>query len=144
MKTLLLTALLTICSAAFTKNKDQHPIMGTWKYSNQSVVNDLQPVLNTVPQNAYTSEYFTFGVKNNFKHEFFNEKGEVVKTLTGKWKSMGDKVKIEYNDIHYSIFVDYFFLDNDLVLGQNFNHVIFTRNDVYNLDLSESGNTAMK
>jgi hypothetical protein len=58
----------------------------------------------------------------------------LIRTLKGKWKASGDKIKIVYSDVDYALSLDFFFIDKDLVLGQNFNHVIFTRGDTdYNM-----------
>lgn len=132
MKNLLLILLLltTAGSAIAKKNKEyRNPFIGSWKFTNQSIKNDFQQVLNN-KQVLYTNEYFTFESNSSFKHEFVDKEGNLVKTLKGKWKSAGDKIKIEYSDIDFNLTISYFFLDKDLVLGQNFNHVIFTKNNI--------------
>lgn len=112
------------------KNKSANPVEGTWKYTRQSAANEFRQVLDILPIKEYSSEYFVFDPNHKFKHEFMNENGIVVKTLRGNWKTNGDKIRIVYTDIKYTLNVDYFFLDKDLVLGQNFNHVIFTKNNM--------------
>lgn len=139
MKNLLLILLLlsTIGSAIAKKDKrNKEPFVGSWKFTNQSIKNDFQEVFANKQLNC-TDEYFTFKPDATFKHEFFDKKGNLLKSLKGKWKSLGDKIKIEYSDINFGLIISYFFLDNDLVLGQNFNHIIFTRNkaDFQNLAL---------
>ena len=56
----------------------------------------------------------------------------------GKWKIVDDKIKITYADIDFQLMLSYFFIDKDLVLGQNFNHVIFTKdaNGMENINLA--------
>jgi hypothetical protein len=118
------------------KNKLTSPLIGTWKYTTQSAHNELQTVLNMVNK-EYAHEYFVFDYSNKFRHEFTDANGTIIKVLKGKWKIAGDKIRIEYTDIDYSLSVSYFFIDKDLVLGQNFSHVIFTRD-------MNSGNYAQK
>ena len=138
MKTPLLLLLIFTMSHGWAMKKvaagaeANNPVTGAWKYSSQSAQNDFQLVLNMHVQN-YSTEYFVFEANNKFRHEFINNNGVIVKSLTGKWKTIGDKIKIDYSGIHYSINVGYFFLDKDLVLGQNFNHVIFTKDNVSNV-----------
>lgn len=124
---LLLILLFTIGQGWAKKTDDNNPILGSWKYIRQSEKNDFQQVLNTAQGLIYTSEYFLFENNNKFKHEFINRKGVIVRTLTGKWKSNGEQIMIDYSTINYKVDVSYFFLDKDLVLGQNFSHVIFTK-----------------
>lgn len=38
-----------------------------------------------------------------------------------------NKIKINYSKIDFDLSLTYFFIDNDLILGENFNHVIFTK-----------------
>ena len=118
----------TILNFTFAKNTDLSidPILGSWKYTTQSSTNDFQLVLSAGSK-AYCTEYFVFGQHNKFSHQFVNDKGIVVKTLTGKWKTNGDRLDMAYSEIKYNIHVQYFYLDKDLVLGQNFNHAIFTK-----------------
>lgn len=135
MKTLLLILVLFASTnlPAMKNNERTNPIIGTWKYKNQSIKNDFQFVLNTKGLQTFT-ESFIFEPNHKFRHEFMNDKGEIIKVLNGQWKTVGEKIKITYNTINYVVAVDYFFLDNDLVLGQNFNHVIFSKeNDEINL-----------
>ncbi|MFN8295069.1 MAG: lipocalin family protein [Chitinophagales bacterium] len=132
MKNLLFILLLlsTIGSAMAKKDKKiKEPFVGSWKFTNQSIKNDFQEVFENKQLNC-TDEYFTFEPNTTFTHQFFDKSGNLLKSLKGKWKSLGDKIKIEYSDINFSLVISYFFLDNDLVLGQNFNHIIFTRNNV--------------
>ena len=142
MKTFLLAALLiTLTGSTFgktTNNQDKSPVLGSWKYSRESIVNDFQQVSIDINKNEYVSEYFVFEPNNKFKHEFIDKNGMVVKTLKGKWKIFNNRIKIEYTDIDYSLTLDYFFLDKDLVLGQNFNHIIFSK------DANEDKNIALK
>ncbi len=127
-----------VTALAARKNDTQNPIVGSWKFSRQSNQNEFRKVMANNAHEDYQSEYFIFEGDNKFRHEFVNEKGVVVKVLKGKWKTTADKIKIEYSDIDYNLTISYFFLDNDLVLGQNFNHVIFSR------DNTENQNYALK
>ncbi len=124
-----------VTALAERKDETKNPVIGSWKFSNQSFVNDFQPVLNY--KRNYPSEYFTFEANHDFKHDFYDQKNNLAKTLTGKWKISDGKIKIQYADINFTLTVDYFFIGKDLVLGLNFNHVIFTKE---NLDY----NVAMK
>lgn len=133
----LITTITTTTFAAETAAIRKSQLVGSWKYSTQSSVNDFQKITNTVAKEDYVAEYFTFESNNKFKHEFVNKIGVMVKSLKGKWKLVNNKIKIDYAEFNYSLTLDYFFLDKDLVLGQNFNHVIFTKNDV----LDSVGNT---
>ena len=143
MKTLLLlAALLTALTInLFGKeiNEEKNLLVGSWKYSTESAVNDFQKVSNTLLKQDYSAEYFIFEPNNRFRHEFITKAGEIVKTMKGKWKVLTNKIKIEYADFNYSLNLDYFFLDKDLVLGQNFNHVIFSKdidNDMDNKNIA--------
>ena len=78
------------------------------------------------------TEYLTFEDNSKFKHEFLDKDGAIVRTLKGKWKAVGDKIKMEYADVDYDLLLNYFFLENDLVLGQHFNHIIFTKDNLEN------------
>ena len=130
-------------SAIAQKNKDtKSPIIGSWKFSNQSKLNDFQKVFENKKQNDFKSEYFTFEANHSFKHEFIDKDDNLVKTLKGKWKAVGNKIKIEYSDIDYTLTVDYFFIDKDLVLGQNFNHVIFTQDNFFNNNVALNTTTS--
>jgi hypothetical protein len=123
---------LTITGNAIAqKNKETNsPLIGSWKFSNQSKLNDFQKIFENEQQRSFKTEYFTFDSNHKFKHEFISKDDKVVKTLYGKWKSTGNKIKIDYSSIDYSLLLDYFFIDKDLVLGQNFNHIIFTQDNL--------------
>jgi len=131
-KFLLITAIIASVSAGtFAKgSNEKKELVGSWKYTNASAKNDLQKISDKVSNVDYVTEYFTFQDNNKFKHEFLNENGAIVKTLKGKWKVIANKIKIEYNDFNYNLNLDYFFLDKDLVLGQNFSHIIFSKGDM--------------
>jgi hypothetical protein len=116
------------------KNKTADPICGAWKYYNGSVINDFQRITKQNASNTFASEYFVFNKNNEFKHEFLNNENQIVKTLIGKWKAEDGKIKISYADIDFQLSINYFFIDKDLVLGQNFNHVVLTK------DISEGYN----
>jgi hypothetical protein len=53
--------------------------------------------------------------------------GNSVKTLNGKWKFSGNAIIIRYTGIDYTLISEYFYIGKDLVLGKNFNHVVFTK-----------------
>ena len=116
-------------SLAQKQKETNNPIIGTWKYTNHSIKNDFQQVLSATSRKDYENEYFIFASNNKFRHEFVDRDGNVVKVLHGKWKTFGEKINIDYSDIDYTVNSGYFFIDKDLVLGQNFNHVIFTKNE---------------
>lgn len=118
----------SVFMSAQTKNETSNPIIGTWKFSNQSAINDFQKVF--VNKGNYQTEHFIFEPNHTFRHEFIDKEGNLVKMLKGKWKFIGSQIKIEYTDIDFTLTINYFYIDKDLVLGQNFNHVIFTREDI--------------
>ncbi|MDB5226500.1 MAG: hypothetical protein JWN78_693, partial [Bacteroidota bacterium] len=128
--TLLIMIFLALAGSSLArKHKEISPVIGTWKYTNQSAYNELQKMMSLMPELLYKNEYFIFARDNKFRHEFTDKDGNLLRTLAGKWKIVADKIKIDYTEIKYSVTVNYFFLENDLVLGQNFNHVIFTRGE---------------
>lgn len=120
---------LAVAGSSFARKPKVSPIMGTWKYTNQSTHNELQKMMSLMPDIVYKNEYFIFSMDNKFRHEFRDKDDRLLRTLTGKWKIVGEKINIDYTEVKFSVTVNYFFLDNDLVLGQNFNHVIFTRDE---------------
>ncbi len=127
-KVLLLSLILALAGSGYAKkSKPINPIFGTWKYTNSSAVNDFQQISNLSSNNERTTEYLVFYPNNEFKHDFINDKGQVIKSLKGKWKIADDKIRIIYSDIDFQLSLNYFFLDKDLVLGQNFNHIIFSK-----------------
>ncbi len=126
---------VAVTALAQRKDETKNPFIGSWKFSKQSVVNDFQKVFNSLD---YQTEYFTFAQDHTFSHQFIDKEGNLVKSMQGKWKSNGDKINIHYSGIDFTLTISYFFLDNDLVLGQNFSHVIFTKDNV------DFVNTAMK
>jgi len=115
-------------SAALKKSQ----LVGSWKYITQSRVNDFQKITNTIAKEDYVAEYFIFEENNKFRHEFINKDDVVIRIFKGKWKFVNNKIKIEYVAFRYTLTLDYFFLDQDLVLGQHFNHIIFRKEDVLN------------
>jgi hypothetical protein len=141
-KLLLLAALFTSITFSTKANEGKELLVGSWKYSTQSSVNDFQKITNTVSKDDYSTEYFIFEKNNKFRHEFINKDAEIVRSLKGKWKLVNNKIKIEYVEPNYSLTLDYFFLDQDLVLGQNFNHIIFSKDDV--LDPNEKNIASIK
>ncbi len=127
MKTLLLILTIAISFTTIAKPKDdKSPIIGSWKFSKQSISNEFQKVFRNTD---YQTEYFTFAPNHTFSHQFVDKDGNIVKSLQGKWNSTGGKINILYSDIDYNLNMTYFFLDKDLVLGQNFSHVIFTKDN---------------
>ncbi len=123
--------ILLICFVLFNlttwarKNEAANQIIGTWKFTSHTKVNEFQKVFSN--ESSYISEGFTFEPNHTFTHEFIGENGNLVKVLKGKWKFAGDKISIIYSDIDYSLTTTYFYIDKDLVLGQNFSHVILTK-----------------
>jgi hypothetical protein len=129
MKNLLILLLfLTMTGSAIAKHKaTKDPFIGTWKFSNQTVINDFQKTFASTKESDIKTEYLTFESNHNFKHDFLDKYGNSVKSFSGKWKSEGEKINISYSGIDFKLSINYFFIDKDLVLGQNFSHVIFTR-----------------
>ena len=137
MKTLFFWVCLTIANlTAVSKpaNQPMNQIIGTWKFSSQSKINDFQKVFTNQPE--YQTEFFTFNPNHTFVHEFTDENGNAIKSMNGKWKLMGDKISIIYNDIDYIVYSEYFYIGKDLVLGKNFNHIVFTRENIDFLDVA--------
>ena len=129
MKNLLLLVLfLTMYGNIMAKFKvTKNPFIGTWKFTNQTAINDFQITFANNKQSDIKFEYFTFESNHTFQHNFLNKNGDLVKSLSGKWKSTGEQININYSGIDFKLSVNYFFIDKDLVLGQNFSHVIFTK-----------------
>ena len=134
MKTRLLLLLMIsfpFILSAQRNHEAQKPFIGTWKFSHKSKTSEFNKVFNS---DEIRYEYFTFESNGKFIHHLQNKDGQTVKVLCGKWKSLNDKISISYTDIDYKLQVDYFFIDKDLVLGQHFNHVVFTKGDLeYNV-----------
>ena len=138
-RVLLIVAFLAIAIGGYAKkNKAPNPVCGSWKYSNASSINDFQRISNQSPYKEASTEYLVFFENNEFRHDFINAKKQVYKCLKGKWKIVDDKIIITYADIDFQLMLSYFFIDKDLVLGQNFNHVIFTKdaNGMENINLA--------
>lgn len=131
-KVLFLLLLAAVISNAIAQKNGSsiNPILGTWKFAKHSAVNEFQNVQSAANAEIIKEEYFIFLDKNKFQHQFINDKGIVVKTLTGTWKADKSKIKIDYKELDYNLSVDYFFIGTDLVLGQNFSHVIFTKDNL--------------
>lgn len=110
----------------------KNTIIGSWKYTTKTIINDFQRISNINLKTEYSTEYFIFSSDKSFRHEFLNKEGAVVKVLTGKWKLYNKKIKIDYVNFSYNLNLDYFFLDKYLVLGQNFNNIIFSKDDIDN------------
>ena len=124
---LLLVFALSVNVVAQRKNETQKPFIGYWKFSTKSKSNDFQKVFNGSEAVAYKSEFFMFATDGTFKHDLLDTEVNLIRTFHGKWKSSSDKIKIKYAEFDYDLELNYFFIDKDLVLGQNFNHVIFTK-----------------
>jgi hypothetical protein len=109
------------------KNKSiAHPIVGAWKYINKTSVSEFDKITYKNTSEIVTAEYFKFDADNHFCHYFLNNNGEVVKSMSGSWKMMDNKIQIKYKDIKFTLLTDFFFIGTDLILGKNFNHVVFT------------------
>ena len=104
----------------------QHPIVGTWKYSNKTSVNEFEKLQNATTKQTITTEYFMFNSDKNFNHYFIGENDVIVKSLCGSWKLVDNKIQIKYNDVKFELLTDFFFIGNDLILGKTFNHIVFT------------------
>jgi hypothetical protein len=140
-KLLFLLSLLAMTVSTFAqgRNETKASLMGTWKFSKKTVINDYEMVFKNIQ--TYQSEYYTFEPNNIFTHDFFDKEGNLIRTLTGHWKSNKDKINLKYDEVAFNIKLDYHFTDigNDLVFGQDFNHVILTKAVI----LSESENVAL-
>jgi len=135
---LCLTA-LSMTALAQRKSETKNPLIGSWKFTTQSKTNELQKLFSKNMKQDYQYEFFVFEENNRFRHEFVNQDGVTIKVLKGKWKATAeDKVRIEYADIDYELNTSFFFIDQNLVLGQHFNHVIFSK------DLPDDRNVALK
>ena len=131
-KVLLLSLFLAWAGSGYAKkSKTLSPLIGNWKYTNSSAINNFQKISNVSSKNEYTTEYLVFNENNEFKHDFINDKNQVVKSLKGKWKIINDKIRITYSDVDFQLLLNYFFLDKDLVLGENFNHIVFSKDNVF-------------
>lgn len=135
---LALFAVISLTTFAQRKENANSPLNGSWKYSRQSVKNDFQFVGNSKTAVQHATEELIFEGKNQFRHEFLDKDGFVVKVLKGKYSIQNDKVKIVYADIKYELTVDYFFIGDELVLGNNFQHIILSKQDL------NAGNVALK
>ncbi len=135
---LALFAVISLTTFAQRKENANSPLNGSWKYSRQSVKNDFQFVGKSKTAVQHATEELIFEGKNQFRHEFLDKDGFVVKILKGKYSIQNDKVKIVYADIKYELTVDYFFIGDELVLGNNFQHIILTKQDL------NAGNVALK
>lgn len=128
MKTLFFLVCLTLANLTAVSrpaNQPMNQIIGTWKFSSQSKINDFQKVFINQPE--YQTELFTFKPNHTFVHEFADENGNAIKSMKGKWKLVGEKIRITYTGIDYIVSSEYFYIGTDLVLGKNFNHIVFTR-----------------
>ena len=50
--------------------------------------------------------------------------------MKGKWRFSGNKIIIEYSDVDFQLAMNYFYIGTDLVLGQNFNNVVFEKSNI--------------
>ncbi len=116
---------ISVTALAQRKNETNYPFIGTWKFSSKTFVNEFQKSIFN--KRNFPVEYFTFEKDHTFRHEFFDSNNHLGKTFTGKWKSSVDNIKISYDEVDFNLSTTYFFIDADLVLGQNFNHVIFSK-----------------
>jgi hypothetical protein len=139
MKTafILLLSALSFTTLANQKSENKSQIVGSWKFTKKTKTSEFQKVFDNSQMAEIRTEYLTFEGNSKFKHEFLDKDGTIVRTLKGKWKAVGEKIKMEYADVDYDLMLNYFFLENDLILGQHFNHIIFTKDNLVN-------NVAMK
>ncbi|MCC6515402.1 MAG: lipocalin family protein [Chitinophagales bacterium] len=126
---------ISVTALAQRKSETKNPLIGTWKFTNQTKVNEFQKVFQN--KNDFPIEYFTFNANQTFKHEFLDADEHIVKVLTGKWKKgSNSSITIYYKDIEFELNTAYFFIDKDLVLGQNFSHVIFSKQDMFDKNIA--------
>ena len=106
MKTafILLLSALSLTTLANPKNENKSQIVGSWKFTKKTKTSEFQKVFDNSQMAEIRTEYLTFE----------------------------DKIKMEYADVDYDLMLNYFFLENDLVLGQHFNHIIFTKDNLEN------------
>ena len=116
---------LFVTALAQRKDETKNPVIGTWKFSKQTTINEFQKLFKY--KRTYPTELFTFESNHSFRHELLDTKNNIVKIFNGNWKSVHEKIVIDYDDIDFKLVTDYFFLGNDLVMGKNFSHVIFTK-----------------
>lgn len=119
---------ISVTTIAQKKYETENPIVGSWKFTSQSAVNDFQKVFRN-SANCQT-QYFTFDTDHHFKHDFLDKDNNLIKSMKGKWKFSGNKIKIEYSDVDYKLAVEYFYIGSDLVLGKNFNIVVFEKSTI--------------
>jgi hypothetical protein len=131
MRTLFLLmyfATISVTTLANRKNETENPIVGSWKFTSQSTVNDFQKVFGS--SGNYQTQYFTFDANHQFKHDFLDKDNNFIKSMKGKWKFAGNKIIIEYSNVDYKLAMSYFYIGTDLVLGQNFNIVVFEKSNI--------------
>jgi hypothetical protein len=69
----------------------KNEIIGTWKFSCQSAINDFQKIFNQ--KGDFRTEYFTFSTNHSFIHEFADKDENLIKTLTGNGNFQVQKSK---------------------------------------------------
>jgi len=147
MKNIITTALLLLLiSVGFAKGKKEaaSPLIGSWKFTRESKINDYQKIMAKNSGTDFNTEYFVFEKNQQFRHEFITPDGSIGKVLIGKWRITDNKVKIEYSNIDYVLNTDYFFIADDLVLGQNFNHIILSKENKDGFENLDNKNVALK
>ncbi len=78
---LALFAVISLTTFAQRKENANSPLNGSWKYSRQSVKNDFQFVGKSKTAVQHATEELIFEGKNQFRHEFLDKDGFVVKVL---------------------------------------------------------------
>ena len=69
-------------------------------------------------------------LNNKLNNYFIDLPTNYEKILTDNNFNNEYKIKIEYKDVDYKLAMDYFYIGSDLILGQNFNNVVFEKSNV--------------
>ena len=76
MKNLLFFILFaaTIGNTFAKKNANNNsPVLGTWKFTKKSAINEFQQVQLMNKNETVKEEFFVFSAKNKFQHQFIND-----------------------------------------------------------------------
>lgn len=115
----------TVTALAQRKDETKNPLTGIWKFTQQSVMSTDRELSGFFP--VYKTEYFVLSHDEKFKHVFLDEEGTVVKVLEGKWEDSGNTLYIRYSGIKYKFSTNYFFIGDELILGDDFKYITFTK-----------------
>ncbi|HNF48010.1 MAG TPA: hypothetical protein PKO18_00910 [Chitinophagales bacterium] len=127
--TLAIIGLLFNTHAKPTKKAISSPVIGSWKHYNSAMLTKNNLGYKSRPELNYSKEEFTFYDNATFKHDFINEDGILIKSLKGKWSATNNKIDLVYDNLAYNLSTNYFFIGDELVIGQAFNHIILQKED---------------